>query len=107
MRHRVSPRWQSPIGPQKVAVPGLEPHLMPFPDRFPLDGRVEPRRKSLEDFAASHAEKEGLVGGGEVLAEAALESDDVVGSGDVLDGPLGGLGGAVAVLDDGIFVFVG
>lgn len=59
----------------------------------------------MEDFAAGHAEEVGLIGGGQVLAVAAFETDYVAV--DVLDGPFGGFGGAVAVLGDGFFVFLG
>lgn len=107
MGHRVSPRWQAPIGPEEVSVAGLEPDLIAVSDWLPLDRGVEAPGQRLEHFAAGHAEQEGLVGGGEVLAEAALESDHGFGSGYDLHSPLGRFGGSVSVLSDRLFVFFG
>lgn len=90
--HRVPPRRQAPIGSEEVAVPGPEPDLGAFSDGLPLHRGVEPPGQSLEHFPAGHAEQVGLVGGGEVLGEAALEADDGIGFGYELDGPSGLLG---------------
>lgn len=73
---RISPRWQTPVGSQEVAISGLELDLGPFSDGFPLDGGIEPPEKGLEDFPAGHSEQKGLIAGREVLAVAALETDD-------------------------------
>lgn len=53
------------------------------------------------------AENKWVVGGGEVLAEAALEADDMGFSGDEVHRPADVRGGAVAGLADGFFVVVG
>lgn len=107
MGHRVSPRWQPTIGSEKLAVPSLELDLSPFPDGFPLDRRVEPLGDGLEHFTTRHAEKERVVGGGEVLVVTALETDDVGRVGDELDGPSDGFGGSVFALGYGFFVVFG
>lgn len=57
-----------------------------------------------------HAEEEWLVRSGEVLSEAGFEAEEVGSAAvvvDEFDGPAGVLGGAVAVLSDGVFVVVG
>ena len=106
MGHRVPPRRESPICSEEVSVPGLEPDLLTIHYGFPLDGGVEPPRQSLEHFPAGHAEEVRLVGGSEVLAEAALESDDVVGFGYDLDGPPCPRGRPVSFLGDGLLVLL-
>lgn len=53
-------------------------YLEPVPDGFPLDGRVRARartRHGQDHFLASHAEEERGIGGGEIVAVAAPESD--------------------------------
>lgn len=107
MRDGVPPRRQPAVGPQKLAVPRLELNGALVFDRLPLDGAVEAFGERLQHLPAGHPEEEGVVGGGEVLAVAALEADDVVGVGDEFDGPFGGFGGAVAVLGHGLLVFLG
>lgn len=107
MGDRVPPRRHSTVGPQEVAVPGLELGLCPFSDGLPFDGGVRPPRLRLGHFATGHAEQEGLVGGGEVLVVAALEADEVLGVRHKLDGPAGVLGGSVSILGDRLLVFLG
>lgn len=75
--HGVPPRWQPTISPKKLTVPGLQLDMVPFFDGFPFDGRVQPLRTGLKHFPTRHAEKEGLIGGGEVPVVTALEADDV------------------------------
>lgn len=105
MRHRVPPRRQPPIRPEKMTIPRLELHLVPFPQRFPLDGGIKAARKRLKNFPTSHAEKERLVRGGEVAVVTALEAYDGVMVGDELDGPTSRLGRPITVLGDGFLVF--
>lgn len=48
-----------------------------------------------------------MVRGSEILVVRAFQADDVLGSGDELDGPSGVFGGSVSVLSNGILVFLG
>lgn len=105
--HRIPPRGQAPIGPQEVAVPGLELNGAVFPDRLPLDGAVEAVGKRLQHFPAGHSEEKRLIRRRQVLAVAALEADNGVGVFDGFDGPFSGFGGSVSVLGHGFFVFLG
>lgn len=102
----VPPRREAAIGAEEVAVAGLELDVGAIPDGLPLKGGVEAAGEGLDDFPAGHAEEEGLVGGGEILAVAALEADDGVGSGDELDRPFGVLGGSVPVLGHRLLVLL-
>lgn len=103
---RIAPGWKAAICTEEVAVRGAELDVGAIPDGLPLNGGVEAARESLEDLAAGHSEEKGVVGGGEVLAVAALEADDGFGVEDELDGPPGRLGGAVAVLGHGLLVLL-
>lgn len=108
MSDGVPPRRKAAIRSEKVAVAGLQLDTTTVPDGFPFHGGVKRGGgKCLEHLAAGHAEEEGVVGGGEVFAVAAFEADDVAVFRDVLDEPAGGLGGAVSVLCDGFFIFLG
>lgn len=107
MGHRISPRRQPSVGSEEITVASSELDSVALFYGFPLDGGVKPPRASLEDFATSHAQEEGLVGSGKVLVKAAPEADDVVGVFDQLHGPSRSLGWAAPILDNGLFVVVG
>ena len=107
MGDRISPRGQPSVGSEEITVASSELHSVALFYRFPLDGGIKPPGASLEDFPTSHAQEEGLVGGGEVLVEAALEPDDVVGVFHQFYRPPSHLGRAAPILDDGFFVVVG
>lgn len=104
----VSPRRRSAVCPEELPEFRPQLHVKPILPRLPLDGAVGcGGGGGLEDLFSGSAEDEGLVGGGEVLAEAALEADDVGFSGDELHRPADVGGGAVAGLADGILVVGG
>lgn len=64
--------------------------------------------EALDDFFSGDAHEEGLLGGEEVFAVAALEADEADVAGDVLDGPASAWGSAaVAVLADAFLVVFG
>lgn len=95
----VAPRGHAAVGAEEVAIAGPELDAVALTDGFPLEGRVKaPGGKGLDDLAAGHAEEERDVGGGEVLAVAALESKHGVGAVDELDGPAGIAGRAITDL---------
>lgn len=104
--HGVAPGREAAVGPEEVAVAGAELDVGALPHGLPLEGGVEAAGEGLDHLAPGHAEEEGLVGGGEVLAVAALEAEDGVGVEDELDGPPGAGGGPVAVLGDGLLVLL-
>ena len=107
VRHGVPPRWNPPVGSEKVPVTGLELDLRAVANGLPLDGGVEPPRHALHHLAARDAEEQRLVGRRQVFSVTALESDDVVELRNELHRPLGVAGGSVAVLRDGLLVLVG
>lgn len=107
MGDRISPGGHPSVGSEEITVASSELDLVAFFHGFPLDGGVKPPRASLEDFPTGHAQEEGLVGGGEILVEAAPEADDVVGVFDQLHAPSSHLGGTAPALDDGLLVIVG
>lgn len=110
MSNRVSPGRKAAVGTEELAVTSPKLDLaVAISNGFPLDGGIKAAGESLEDFAACHAEEKWLIGGREVLVVTALEADYVVVNvivvGEEFDGPAGVLGGSVAVLADGFFVF--
>lgn len=100
----VAPRREAAVGAEEVAVAGLELDLDAVANRLPLDGGVEARGHGLEDLAAGDAEEEGLVGGGEVAAVAALEAQHQGGPVHDLHRPPGVAGRPVAVLAHALLV---
>jgi len=56
VRHGVPPRWEPPIGPQKVPVTGLKLHLRAVPHGLPLHGGVQPPRHALHHLAPRHTQ---------------------------------------------------
>lgn len=108
---RVPPRRNTAVPSQEIAVARLQPGAGALLDWLPLERRVEARGQSLENFPAGHSEQERVVGGGEILAVAALQPDNGVGigagEGNELDAPSGVLGGSVPILSDGFLVVVG
>ncbi|KAF3457566.1 hypothetical protein FNV43_RR02224 [Rhamnella rubrinervis] len=107
MGDRVPPRWHPVIGPEegvKAAVFALH-YLIPYSDWLPLDGRVGTLAvQCLVELKTGHAQKKGLVGGGEILSVTALKADKGVGSWHRLDPPFNVIGGNVITLDDGLLV---
>lgn len=105
----ISPRRRPAVCSEEH--PGPRPQLneKPIFPRFPLYGAVVRGcggRISLDDLFSGGAENEWIFGGGEVLAEAALEADDVGFSVDEVDRPSDVRGGGVSGLANG-FLIVG
>lgn len=106
MRNGVSPRRKATISPQKLTIPSLELNKRAILDGLPLDGGVKPAGPGLEHLAAGHPQEKGLVGGGEVLSVAALQTNYGGSPRNGLDSPSGALAGSIAVLTDGFLVLL-
>lgn len=85
----VSPRRQTTVTAEEVAVTRLELDQSAVSDRLPSERRVEAARIGLEDFSSGCSEEKRFVRRRQVFAVSAFEADEVGGARDRLDGPLG------------------
>lgn len=74
----VSPRRQTPICAQEVAVAGLELDLKPISNGLPLHRRIQPGRHRLKHLLPSRPQKKMHARGRQILAVAALQADHIV-----------------------------
>lgn len=104
----VPPRRRTAIGAEECASLGFELQVDAVLYGLPLNGRVHfGCGNRLDNLFAGPAEEEGFVGGGQVAAVAALETDNVGLVRDELYHPPCFPGGADAALPDRFFVVVG